>query len=111
MSECFSPDVHLLLTTGPSCHYETLCGCFVTPRSFLPLTNPPVQMNQCVCACFCVFLILLVLCMLTGRGGGAEQKEHEDQTDAKADPTQRGGDNQTHIYRRLHHCQHVLCPN
>lgn len=52
-------------------------------------------------------LYISLLCVLTGRGGSTEQTEHEDQTDAKADPTQRGGDNQAESHTRMHNHEHV----
>lgn len=86
-----------------------------------PLTNPLVQMTQYalsvltlglfVCLHF-FFVCVPLLCVLLGRGGGREQKEHTDQTDAKADPTPRGGDNQTETpaqtCRHMHNHDNVL---
>lgn len=48
------------------------------------------------CARVCLRVFIVHVPVLTGRGGGAEQKEHEEQADAKADPTQRGGDCHRH---------------
>lgn len=51
----------------------------------------------------CVFVTVFCVCSCVGGGGGTEQEEHQDQFDAKADPTSRGGDEHaTNTHRHVH---------
>lgn len=48
---------------------------------------------------------MLHVFLLVGRGGSREQKKHKNQTDAKADPAPRRGDNHTHADMHIYFIQ------
>lgn len=72
-------------------------------------SNHPALMTQfaalglfCVCMCRWPFLSPVWI----GRGGGREQTEHQDQSDAKADPAPGGGDSHTNTLINADTTQH-----